>query len=161
MNKIHIRGIPIPPTSNKMYWARTFKTKTGKIAAKFSSSNEKINYEKEFLHWALKNKALLLTVKPELEKWISKKNGMIYLDFYFALPREELLTLKNKPKKIDASNRLKVINDELSKAIGIDDKYFHGSYRFVISESNTRYCGIYLSETKLYTAKEYLDLCEQ
>ena len=39
----------------------------------------------------------------------------------------------------DASNFVKCINDAISQAIGVDDRYFDGSYQGFISENNPRF----------------------
>jgi len=44
------------------------------------------------------------------------------LKFYFQ--HQDLYTKKNEVKRLDVTNRIKIIEDQLAQHIGIDDRYF-------------------------------------
>ncbi len=75
----------------------------------------------------------------EVQRFVKEhKPWMIYaLSFFFVFPAEELLaagwlkgTTKSAYKRVDVTNRRKLLEDGLSEAIGIDDSLFwegHGA----------------------------------
>lgn len=69
--------------------------------------------------WALKNFKLLEMVKDHY-----KSQTTLEVNYIFVFHKQRLVGKKNQIKKLDAANRIKVIQDELAKMIGIDDSLF-------------------------------------
>lgn len=52
------------------------------------------------------------------------KGKMLRVDRYFIFHKSRLITKKNTLKKLDSSNRVKILDDQVSKLIEIDDCHF-------------------------------------
>lgn len=61
--------------------------------------------------------------KHRVHEWVAK-GGLLEARAFFFFKKERLFTLKNKPKKLDVSNRIKAIHDSLCKLLEIDDSLF-------------------------------------
>lgn len=118
--------VPMPPTSNKSYWAKSVRTQTGYFA-KMVKSNELRGYQQTMQQWAQVNSMGLHKNRRLITDWINK-GFMIRLDSYVCFNKEKIWTLKNMPKKNDLKNRLKALHDCVSDIMGIDDKLFFAGY---------------------------------
>lgn len=113
---IVIKNIPMPPSVNKSYEPRYRGNKLFLV-----KSTELENYKRNFsLWWSIERYRYDLTGL--------KKTGPLSLDLYFEVPKSQLWTLKGTPKSWDTTNRRKALEDCISEAIGIDDKWFFGGY---------------------------------
>ena len=85
------------------------------------ATKELADYRKECDLWGMVNKKY----KELLFEVMNDESGMMLkVDFFFVFKRERLWTKDNRPKKLDASNRIKAASDQLAKFFGIDDKVF-------------------------------------
>lgn len=111
-------NFPMPPTANEqlaVYRGRMMKTSKARL---FDSMIER---------YRLKNNKILLGLREDLLKDL--ENGfLLRVDTYFCFSYERLITKKATIKTIDTNNRIKSTLDAVSKAIGIDDKYFVSGY---------------------------------
>lgn len=105
---------PIPPTSNKLYSSfrgRLIKSKDGR------------EFDKAVDFWAYLNKRSIERQKPHLEAIINN-GGYLKVTCDFIFHKNRVFTKKGTLRKLDASNRVKQVHDNLAKIIGIDDTYF-------------------------------------
>ena len=90
-----------------------------------------------------------------------KEGAMFELHLYFCFPSSRLYTKKNELKKLDTTNRIKSIEDAISKLLGVDDKYFNPTRaervicKLLEGEGHV-HCQIFKSQ-KLRQEKEILD----
>lgn len=125
---IIIKEFPMPPSVNQM-WAsirgRLIKTSIGR------------KYEKEchiFMHM---KGSTIREWRTDIAKHLAT-NRAIAVDFYFVFHESRLFAQTEDKKtgrkigdvkRLDVDNRLKPCIDELSKMLGIDDRYFFAGER--------------------------------
>lgn len=96
------------------------------------------NFESECDNWVLKNAQLVRKTILDL-KSEPLKNKKIQLKTLFLFPPAKLLCKDGRTKKLDVTNRIKGLEDQVSKIIGIDDKHFwSGSYSKQITGNDMR-----------------------
>lgn len=123
--KIVLRGIPMPPSTNKQYI--TFH-RQGKVYRVKSTDSKR--YDVDFTAWAWLNKRILMDALNQL-------NGMgVEIETFFGFHKKKLIGQRGQFKRLDVTNRLKALHDNLCAAIGIDDSQFISSYeeKFIIED---------------------------
>lgn len=108
-----LSNFPMPPTVNKLH--RAFRGRVIK-------SKEFRNYEQLVKVWMMTNRQEL-----HIARAITLRAGpmkFLHLDTVFKFHRKSILTLENRPKRNDTSNRLKALHDVLGAILGIDDCWF-------------------------------------
>ncbi len=123
MSDVHIfSGVPFPPTSNKMYWAKAFRTKGGKSFSKMIPSTELIDFKRQMDQWHSANMGDLRLCELQCREWLL--NGwQLRMDIMLCMPHEMMWTLKNTVKKLDADNRRKALQDSFFEYLRTDDRY--------------------------------------
>jgi hypothetical protein len=101
--------LPIPPTSN-----RFLIPANGRLI----KSPEARRYEGTMHIYALR---FFKQIEAIAEAF---KGKHLRVDRYFIFHKSRLITKKDTLKKLDSSNRVKILDDSVSKLIGIDDCYF-------------------------------------
>lgn len=123
--KIVLKGIPMPPTGNKQYASFLRNSRIIRIKSKMAN-----RYDVDFNVWAMLN-------KQALKDALNNLNGMgIEIEAFFGFHQSKLIGKKGQFKRLDVTNRLKALHDNLCAAIGIDDSQFISSYeeKFVIDD---------------------------
>ncbi len=126
MQAIILKDLPIPPSINQAYYT-DFRSKTRHKSSAYRT------YERMILEWARINPSRLMMARDLTTK--IGQGQAIRVDCTFYFQRSEVLTKEKKqtktkpgspsyPKRNDTSNRIKIAHDELSKLLGLDDKYF-------------------------------------
>lgn len=145
MKSLLIQNFPLPPSENQLY--RNLP-RVGRVA-----TQELKNYRRECEFWGLANKSVrenffyLMEENPQL---------VLKVDFYFVFKRERLWTKDNRPKKLDASNRVKAAADQLAKFFGIDDKCFFSVSAEKVSGEN-ECCIIFITPITPISSVEILN----
>lgn len=122
LEHVLLKNLPMPPSSNNLYATIMIKGRPVRVKSKGLRM-----FEKEMAEWAMTHRESLNLAKEFAKKL--QKGQVIEVHKKFIFNRSSIITLKNKPKKNDTSNRIKAIEDTLAKLIGIDDSYFwSGSY---------------------------------
>ena len=117
MNEIIIlTGIPIPPSVNGQYATIVRRGRPIRIKSK-----EAVDYIKAFELWAIQNFRNLNEARNSIILWNSK---FIEVAMYAGFKRERLICKDGSPKKMDISNRVKLIHDLLALKINVDDCCF-------------------------------------
>lgn len=109
---------PLPPTSNNIHATILVHGQMRRI-----NSKEYKLFLKNCQIWAARNNPRVQLLKKLCVEAISK-GRMIAIDSYFVFTHEQIWTQKNKPKKLDASNRLKGLHDSIALLLDIDDSMF-------------------------------------
>tara|TARA_R110000796_G_scaffold251188_1_gene382020 strand:+ start:628 stop:921 length:294 start_codon:yes stop_codon:yes gene_type:complete len=74
--------------------------------------------------WAVQNKPHLADLRQEIEPYLATHK--ICLDFKFKFQKKKLWAKKDqKPKKLDASNRIKAAEDKVCDLLDFDDRYVY------------------------------------
>lgn len=110
-----LSNIPMPPSSNKIY-ATSYKT-----GRRFKTT-EATKFESDFSKWTLTHEYQLGCIKIASQS-IDPKNLRLIIKTKFKFTYSQLFTKKGIPKKLDLTNRNKMLYDQLCKAVNIDDKY--------------------------------------
>jgi len=106
-----IQNFPLPPSENALF-ATNFKTKR-----RFPTKDYGL-YKEGCRQWGIVNSKY-----SALFRKMQKENPgkMVKVDVYYVLKYERIFTKDGRPKRLDASNRNKAFQDELSKFLNIDD----------------------------------------
>ncbi len=110
----------MPPSSNNCYV-------TSRSGHRFPSRELKA-FKSEMLDWSKENLEALTRAIDEFRAPMKTEQRFIRMDRYFIFPRERVLCLDGTAKKLDASNRIKCLDDSLSDILGIDDCWFSSGY---------------------------------
>lgn len=113
VSAIMIPDFPLPPSMNELY---SNVPGVGRVATK-----ELKEYRNTVAKWSFANaKYRQLFEKIRDEEW---NDAQIFkIDTYFIFKHSRIWTKDNKPKRLDASNRIKACHDYLCDFLGIDDK---------------------------------------
>ena len=130
---MELKNIPMCPSVNKIY-ATDFRTK------RRFKSKDAIKFESDFSKWILTHEYQLGVIKTHLNTK-EKHEIKIELEIEYYFPYSKIFCKNGKPKRLDHFNRSKMLIDQLSKAIGIDDCYIFKT-----------------TEEKLVDEKEYINL---
>jgi len=119
-----IRGLPLPPSANGLHKSFVRKGSRKVVRVKSDAYNR---YIRQMSHWKMNNFKGI----PGLRKWIEKHNQgpeplRLWVERQFMLHRSTIWTKKNTVKKFDVTNRIKALDDEISKLIGLDDSHIWG-----------------------------------
>jgi len=114
-----VSGLPMPPPSNNLY---VTDKRTGR---RFPSRDLKdFKAEMDDCHMVMKRQ--LIPMVRDLFSWIESPGTFVRIDRYFFFPYDQLYlkTKKFAPRTMDASNRIKALDDAIAKLTTLDDKFF-------------------------------------
>ncbi len=127
-----LASLPIPPSMNNAY-------PTNRYGRRFKSI-EYVHWEREFNNWCLSHLDSVKEARREFA--IPRPKSYVSIDCYFYFEYSRILCKTGIPKKVDASNFLKIIHDAIANMIDLDDSYFwYGSFHKMVSE-HSDYCDI-------------------
>jgi len=109
-----LKRFPMPPTSNRL-----LMPSRGRLI----KSTEYRAYEQKVVSFHMRNVMNLAEIEHAF-----KGNKYLRIDTLFVFAQKRLISKKNEVKSLDASNRIKIVHDVISKLIHIDDKYFTCGY---------------------------------
>lgn len=109
-----LSGIPMPPSLNEAF---ANHRRMGRI-----KSASYRNWQVDFDKFVLANSGAFAAARDLL--FGHNDRNMYALNLEFMFPRSSILTKKNTAKRLDISNRVKLIEDALSKQWDTDDKNF-------------------------------------
>ncbi len=128
---------PMSISSNQLY---------ASVRGRLIKSSEGRRYTTQVMHWALENRSALDKIRSIL------RGKTLRVDCAFYFPKSKLITKKNTLKRIDWSNRIKLVHDCLSDAIGVDDSHFISGYCCKkISDNDESYIDITISAEEMKT----------
>jgi Holliday junction resolvase RusA-like endonuclease len=104
---IILPNIPFPPSVNAAYAYSRYKDRLVR-------SKSHCSYEREFQVWRANHRQLLRDAGNAL------RGHRLRLDLAFYCATD---TKSGDVRKLDVSNRIKLVEDQLSRALGIDDSY--------------------------------------
>lgn len=137
--KFQLTGLPMPPSSNHQYAARSFPGKHGKnyegprtanfALAKICPTRELEKFEKDIKErWKNEGSNLVAVYKcrAAIREWMLKGLYLKVETFAF-FPYFDLFTKEGMPRKMDGTNRLKALHDCMSEILEVDDSWFWDS----------------------------------
>lgn len=105
----------MPPSINSCYV---------NVGRKRVASRELKNFKRKATAWGILNKPHLKKVREEVTEYLDKSK--LCMHFYFRFPQKKLwLKSDKKPRKLDASNRIKPAEDKVCDMLGFDDRYVY------------------------------------
>lgn len=126
---------PMSVSSNQLY---------ASVNGRLIKSDAGRNYSLQVHAWAQKNKSTIDKLKAIL------RGKTLRVDCAFFFPKSKLVTKKNTLKRIDWSNRIKLVHDNLADLIEVDDSHFISGYCCKkISDNDESYVDITISESNL------------
>lgn len=139
MTRIVFDRLPIPPSENNCY---PTNRKTGR---RFPSGELKA-YQKAMEAWRVNNIRLVNEAKRLLVAPLATQQKPLRVDRYFALKHSRLYTLSGDVKKLDASNRIKPLDDALCENIlGMDDRWIWSGKAEKIASLDEECCIVVMS----------------
>lgn len=129
-------NLPMPPSSNHQYTARSFQGKHAKAwqgpknpnfsLAKICPTRDLERFEKDIKErWKNEgdNLVALYKCRSLLRSWMLK--GLyIRVETYAFFPYFGLFTKEGMPRKMDGTNRLKALHDCMAELLEVDDSWF-------------------------------------
>jgi len=110
LSSVWLYGLPIPPSLNNAYPS---------VNGRRVQSKELHRWKVDMMEWALINRASVKELRNEFE--FIPKGHTVAVNCVYYFKRERVLTKKGDPKRLDVDNRLKVLLDQVTELIGIDD----------------------------------------
>ena len=126
---LSLKEIPMPPSSNNQYVV---------ARNRLVPSSDLRNYKKRMEIYGITLQRSLKEDANDLAGFV-EDGKVLHIDRRFYFPRSRLFTKQDKPKKIDVSNRIKAVDDAISKLIGIDDKLFFSATTKKYAHSHALY----------------------
>ena len=116
-------NIPIPPSTNQLYAGKSVRHKSTKYK----------NWQHEFLLWVLKNQGSVLgTRRIVREHFNESPDNFLKLGIQINVPASIIFTKDGRNKKIDATNFIKALFDNVADELGVDDnRFFLSNCEFV------------------------------
>lgn len=137
---ITMARVPMPPSSNNQYatiirHGRPYHVPSAKLKV----------FQKEMARYGIEHSSMLPFYRDKVQYWLNDEKFLeVRVVFFFK--KSQLFTLKDKPKKLDVSNRLKALHDMLSQLLGVDDSlFFKIAAEKTISDNGSEYCYIEIS----------------
>ena len=158
--------LPMPPTANTMYetTVNRYYDKKGKLRFKTGKmkSDDLEKFQQDCTVFKLQNQERVKTIEMIMVGLIEQ--GYIFrLDSFFSFKKDRVLCKKGNPKRLDADNRRKALQDGVSKIFGIDDKYFFsGNAEKIICDKNEQQGTIIrITATKVRTHDEVMTMIQK
>ena len=114
--------LPMPPSSNNQYYL----AKRGNKVYHIPSDELKL-YKHNMEGYPLLRSVIFELNKNLVRNWVEQGYYLEIRSIFF-FHHSKLFTKKNTAKRLDCSNRIKALHDQLCKAIGIDDSLFFRVY---------------------------------
>lgn len=106
---LQLSKLPIPPTSNRYLMP---------AQSRLIKTPEARRYESGIQIYGLKFFRQIEAIKKAFQ------DKTLCVDYYFIFHKSRVLTKKDTMKRLDVANRVKIIQDCVSKLVEIDDCYF-------------------------------------
>jgi Holliday junction resolvase RusA-like endonuclease len=124
---------PMPPSINTAYATILRHGRPIKI-----KSRDMHRFDSDCDSWLLKHAQVVRKTIQDLQS-DSLRGKKIQIKFLFLFPPAKLLCKDGRTKRLDVTNRIKAVEDQVSKILGIDDKHFwSGSYAKQITPHEMR-----------------------
>lgn len=116
--------LPMPPSSNNQYFPRILPGRAGGQMARLVPTGDLTKYQKSVTErWKNENLTAVYKCRATLREWMLHQQ-MIEITIFACFGYFDLFTQEGIPKRMDASNRVKALNDCLSEILEIDDCWF-------------------------------------
>lgn len=138
MEMIEVHNFPLPISVNHAYDGLVKRLPGGRYKMGRKKSAAYMKYGKACGDWALENRAGVMLMRKYFQAQGKNQTYQMNLAFHFKYSNVFCISKKlhMKPKKMDVSNRIKVLEDELCKILGFDDsQVFVGQQRKLCIES--------------------------
>lgn len=119
-----VRGYPIPPSDNAIKKpVRRFVKGGIKRVLTFMDSPEYVRFKSDLNFWWLSNFRNYSDDFMTVKNWV-RDGKVLGIECDMRIHHERIWTVKGRPQRLDPANRLKALQDTLSKLIQIDDSVF-------------------------------------
>lgn len=161
--------LPMPPSSNRQYAARSFPGRHAKgfagpkdaafAMARICPTGELTRYEKAIKEtWKNEgtNLVALYKCRAALKDWLLK--GLyVNVETFAFFPYFDVFTQKGTPKKMDGTNRLKALHDCLADLLEVDDSFFFdANVKKRVDEKDRKFCVVRFTPVKALTLQQML-----
>lgn len=118
IDRFRLVDLPHPPSIHDQYQAIRMGN-----AARIVPTHALTKFQKSCEEYGKRNFLIIGKARAVCREWMLK-GLVIRTDFFFFAHGTRIWTQKDEPRRYDASNLVKSIEDELAKLLMIDDKYF-------------------------------------
>lgn len=114
-SQILCANLPMPPSENEAYLNGRYRARAlSKVAEDFKN---------EMRVWRIKNARMITLAAEEMAGWHTPTMLTVLVGFR----HDRIWTKADQPKRIDASNYVKLLQDSLTDALGFDDSKLWGT----------------------------------
>ena len=146
--------IPMPPSVNAIY-------KSIVVGKKLIRCKSKVYYEydKIIKDWTHENFDDLKSVKDQIKTLINT-GSVLSIDRYFCFHKESLFTKMDTIKRLDVTNRIKVLDDTVMRLFEIDDKYIWFGYeeKVILSPSDDECVIVDIAPVEMFDYKNVISI---
>lgn len=154
--KVVLGDLPLPPSENNCY---PTNRKTGR---RFPSRELK-EFQEAMKAWRAQHIRIANQAKALLVAPLGSQQRPIRVDRYFAFSQSRILTLAGSAKKLDASNRIKPLDDALCEhVLGMDDSWiWSGTAEKLLCSPGDEGCIVVMQHVQMRHLNEALAGAEQ
>lgn len=145
--------------SNKVWRQKKDGTKYLSTSAHVYNSPELRHFYLQCKSFGNLNHIQMASIRKQCLDWISK-GFLLKVDIFVAFENSRVWTKDGQPQQIDADNRIKPMQDGLSKMLSIDDKWFFSATieKVTCNSKDYEQCVIKISPIKAKTLTEIQNL---
>ena len=156
LDMIEVKYFPMPPSVNKSYTPYRDKY-TKKLSIK--KNNVLTDYFKEAEGWRYRNLDKSKQISKIIGDWLMK-GCFLYFDRYLMVHRNSLYYKNGNMRAWDVSNRIKALDDGLTRILGFDDRYVRsGREEAVMIDDQYEECAFVgilpIREKMIYNPEEF------
>ena len=162
-----IFNLPIPPSANQMHSVGSNKVwRQKKDGTKYLSTSAHVYNSPELRHFYLQcknfaniNYVQIAGIRKQCVDWISK-GFVLKTEAWVGFENSRVWTKNGQPQKIDSDNRLKPLQDGLSKMLSIDDcwQYCSSIEKVTVVSKDLESCTVRITPIKPRTMEEIIRL---
>ncbi len=141
--------------SNKVWRQKKDGTKYLSTSAHVYNSPELNHFYLQCKSFANLNHVQMTAIRKQCLEWI-RKGYVLKTEAWVGFENSRVWTKEGQPKQIDSDNRLKPLQDGLSKMLGIDDLWVFNATieKVTVSSKDLESCAVRLSAIKPRTMDE-------
>lgn len=167
LRMIWIHLLPIPPSANKMHSVGSNKVwRQRKNGEKYMGTSAHVYNSPELTHFYLQcknfaniNYVQMAGIRKQLLDWISK-GYVLKTEAWVGFENGRVWTKEGQPQQVDSDNRLKPLQDGLSKMLDLDDKWIFSATieKVTVASKDLESCSVRIMPIKPRTMDEVRQL---
>lgn len=139
----------MPPSVNDQYMPFGFRLPNGKITARINPTKHLNKFQDDCDEWVAQNHLVVGKARVTAQAMLAT-GGVLEVCTFAVFPSGLIWTQDGRPRKMDVSNRMKALEDEVAKMLLIDDCYFFkvSAEKVERMRINTPFCAVLIRPWK-------------